>query len=175
VYLHWLKPVAKIYPCSLVTVNALVLIYMAEVSVLLQWFFLRSPKHQLAGQALPVIFLANTPILRCYHQILISQYMESSFYFPIQYQTHNSEFINRIMNGRPCSNINTWEFLLKFYMTYMSYITVIDEIVLFYCILCCARPCPIPAGGSKHIGLVGIEGLSEGFSGVRGFLVGFRG
>lgn len=60
----------------------------------------------------------------------------ASFYFLFKYQTHSFEFINKIMNGRHCRNINTGEFLLKFsdiHKLTAFYITVIDEKALYLC------------------------------------------
>jgi hypothetical protein len=64
--------------------------------------------------------------------------MTSSFWFLIQYWIRSFKFIDQILNGRPCGNINTRK-LLKFSATYRSriafYVTVVEANALFYVLL----------------------------------------
>jgi hypothetical protein len=56
--------------------------------------------------------------------------MASSFYFLIQNQIHDFEFINRIICGRPCCNVINRKLLLKFPMTYMRWIAFYTAVIV---------------------------------------------
>jgi hypothetical protein len=140
VYLHSQldEPAAKIYSCSKVSwLLRMHLCYFTQVNC--QWVCNSSYSGDRSITLLDLFcqwFLGQMlQSCTCVIECILSQHVESLYYFIIQNWTCSFELINQTMNGRPCKNINTRRFMLKFCITYVSWIALVDRNGLFYVIL----------------------------------------